>query len=88
MVMASFSKVTFKKDGAEVFSATVTSGGCFGPDKSIDVANRGYSALNEAIRQNTLPALARDFDSVVIGQKEFAVEKKSDSKIEAFKPGL
>jgi hypothetical protein len=32
-IMASFSDVTFKKDGVAVYSTKVTSGGCFGPDQ-------------------------------------------------------
>ncbi len=56
-IMASFSNVAFKKDGTEVFSARVHSGGCFGPDATSDVIDRGYAELNEAINPRNRPRL-------------------------------
>lgn len=41
-IMASFSEVSFRQDGVTVFSATVSSGGCFGPDDDLKVVNRGF----------------------------------------------
>ena len=60
-IMASFSNVTFKKDGKDVFSASVTSGGCFGPDDDIKVINRGYEEMK---RQGK--AASVDFNTVAL----------------------
>ncbi|MDE1152983.1 MAG: hypothetical protein PW788_10645 [Micavibrio sp.] len=60
-IMASFSTVSFKKDGAEVFSASVSSGGCFGPDDDIKVITRGFDEMK---RQGK--AATADFNSVAL----------------------
>jgi len=82
-IMASFSNVAFKKDGAEVFSARVHSGGCFGPDATEQVIDRGYAELNEAIKSGTLPETARDFNSVSVGANEYTVTKITPTHVEA-----
>ena len=88
-IMASFSKVSFRKDGEEVFSARVNSGGCFGPDKAVDVINRGYTALNNAIASGTLDKAALDFNTVSVGgefsrgEREYAVTAKGPTSITA-----
>lgn len=81
-IMASFSKVSFKKDGAEVFSATVTSGGCFGPDDAVDVINRGYAEMNKAINSGALAETARDFNAVSVGAHNYEVAPHGKSRIE------
>jgi len=81
-IMASFSKVTFKKDGAEVFSAKVTSGGCFGPDAEADVIDRGYHELNRAVKQGTADKAALDFNQVSVGRKDFTVLSKTATHVE------
>ncbi|HYD18761.1 MAG TPA: hypothetical protein VEF76_09815 [Patescibacteria group bacterium] len=86
-IMASFSTVAFKKDGVEVFSARVHSGGCFGPDETADVIDRGYAELNDAIKNGTLPATARDFNSVAVGANEYGVKKITPTHVEASKFG-
>ena len=68
-IMASFSKVAFKKDGVEVFSAKVTSGGCFGPNPDVDVINRGYTELKGAIDAGKATTAALDFNSVSISSE-------------------
>jgi hypothetical protein len=65
-IMASFSKVTFKKDGADVFSTKVVSGGCFGPNPDLDVINNGFTALRGAIDAGKATTAALDFNSVSI----------------------
>ena len=82
-IVASFSKVTFKKDGAEIFSANVTSGGCFGPTPDIDVINAGYAELRSAIRKNKIPAASIDFNAVSVRGHEYAVSSKGPYKIDA-----
>jgi hypothetical protein len=88
-IMASFSKVTFKKDGAEVFSTTVTSGGCFGPNPDVDVINNGFRDLRDAIKAGKATAAARDFNSVAIaGQfggtsREYSVGAHGATRIDA-----
>lgn len=84
-IMASFSTVSFKKDGTEVFSASVSSGGCFGPDKTADVIDRGYHELNRAIREGAATEAARDFNSVSVGRNEYAVISKTADHVEAAK---
>ena len=86
-IMASFSNVAFKKDGAEVFSARVHSGGCFGPDATEQVIDRGYAELNDAIKAGTLPETARDFNSVSVGMNEYTVTKITPTHVEASKFG-
>ncbi|MDF3022998.1 MAG: hypothetical protein K0R10_359 [Alphaproteobacteria bacterium] len=86
-IMASFSNVAFKKDGTEVFSARVHSGGCFGPDATEQVIDRGYAELNEAIKSGTLPETARDFNSVSVGANEYTVTKITPTHVEASKFG-
>lgn len=86
-IMASFSNVAFKKDGAEVFSARVHSGGCFGPDATEQVIDRGYAELNRAIADGTLPATARDFNTVSVGSNEYTVTKITPTHVEASKFG-
>lgn len=86
-IMASFSKVAFKKDGVEVFSAKVTSGGCFGPDAEADVIDRGYHELNRAIKAGTAPATALDFNGVSVGSNEYAVTATTPNHVEASKIG-
>lgn len=86
-IMASFSKVAFKKDGVEVFSAKVTSGGCFGPDATSEVIDRGYHELNRSINAGTTPATALDFNSVSVGSNEYAVTSKTATHVEAAKIG-
>ena len=81
-IAASFSKVAFKKDGAEIFSAKVTSGGCFGPDDVVDVVNRGYDALKKAINDGDLTTAAFDFNQVSVGAREFGVSGQSATRIE------
>lgn len=81
-IMASFSKVSFKKDGAEIFSASVSSGGCFGPDDVVDVINRGYDELKGAINAGTLTTAALDFNQVSVGAREFAVSGQNAQRIE------
>jgi hypothetical protein len=81
-IMASFSKVSFKKDGAELFSARVTSGGCFGPDDVVDVVNRGYDELKRAINDGKLTTAALDFNQVSVGAREFAVSGQNAQRIE------
>lgn len=88
-IMASFSKVSFKKDGAEVFSATVTSGGCFGPNPDVEVINRGYTELKSAIGAGKATTAALDFNTVSIasqfgsGEREYSVGKHGAKSIEA-----
>ncbi|MBL8712004.1 MAG: hypothetical protein JNM12_03820 [Alphaproteobacteria bacterium] len=86
-IMASFSNVAFKKDGAEVFSARVHSGGCFGPDATEQVIDRGYAELNRAIADGTLPATARDFNTVSVGSNEYAVKNITPTHVETSKFG-
>ena len=74
-IMASFAKAVFKKDGREVFTATVTSGGCFGPNPDLDLINEGYAALKRAIKEGNLPATAEDFNTVAVSGREYAVTK-------------
>ncbi|MEZ0261103.1 MAG: hypothetical protein ACAH80_08840 [Alphaproteobacteria bacterium] len=81
-IMASFSTVSFKKDGKEVFSASVTSGGCFGPDDTVDVINRGYDAMKTAINEGKATTAALDFNSVSVGQRSFDVTGHSPVRIE------
>ena len=59
-IMASFSNVSFKKDGVEVFSASVSSGGCFGPDDDIKVINRGFDEMKRQGKAGT------DFNTVAL----------------------
>lgn len=80
-IMASFSDVTFKKDGVELFSAKVTSGGCFGPDPEAEVINRGYAELNRAIKEGRAPEAARDFNTVSVGAREYKVDAKGPDAI-------
>jgi len=82
-IMASFSKVVFKKDGAEVFTATVTSGGCFGPDADIKVINAGYAELKRAIDSGQATAAANDFNSVAVRRQEYKVLAKGPAGIKA-----
>lgn len=86
-IMASFSNVAFKKDGAEVFSARVHSGGCFGPDATEQVIDRGYAELNRAISEGKLPATARDFNTVSVGSNEYAVKNITPNHVETSKFG-
>lgn len=86
-IMASFSNVAFKKDGTEVFSARVHSGGCFGPDATDQVIDRGYAELNRAISEGTLPATARDFNTVSVGSNEYAVKNITPTHVETAKFG-
>lgn len=86
-IMASFSKVSFKKDGVELFSAKVTSGGCFGPDATSDVIDRGYHELNHAVKAGTVPAAALDFNTVSVGINEYTVTSKTPTHVEASKFG-
>lgn len=86
-IMASFSQVSFKKDGAEVFSARVHSGGCFGPDDVADVIDRGYHELNAAIKAGKLSDTARDFNAVAVGSTEYAVQSKTATHVVASKIG-
>jgi len=81
-IMASFSKVSFKKDGAEVFSATVHSGGCFGPDDVVEVINRGYAELKTAINEGKLTTAALDFNSVSMGLRQFECTGHTPARIE------
>lgn len=88
-IMASFSKVSFKKDGAEVFSARVTSGGCFGPNPDVDVINNGFQALLRAVDEGKATTAALDFNSVSIGGefsssvREYSVGKHGAKRIGA-----
>jgi len=82
-IMASFSTVSFKKDGAEVFSAKVTSGGCFGPDETADVIDRGYHELNHAVKSGTVDKAALDFNQVSIGRNNYTVISKTPTHVEA-----
>lgn len=86
-IMASFSTVSFKKDGAEVFSAKVTSGGCFGPDDISDVIDRGYFELNKAVKDGTVSSAALDFNSVSVGANNYDVTSKTANHVEASKVG-
>lgn len=82
-IMASFSNVSFKKDGVEVFSTKVTSGGCFGPDPEVDVINRGYAELNRSIRSGKTPEAARDFNQVSVGARDYEIGQKGPASIPA-----
>lgn len=82
-IMASFSTVSFKKDGAEVFSAKVTSGGCFGPDAAADVIDRGYHELNRAVKKGTVEKAALDFNQVSVGRNDYTVISKTATHVEA-----
>jgi len=86
-IMASFSQVTFRKDGADVFSARVHSGGCFGPDATSQVIDRGYTELNKAVKEGKAPEAALDFNSVAVGSSEYAVVSKTPTHVEAAKIG-
>lgn len=86
-IMASFSEVSFKKDGVELFKTSVTSGGCFGPDKTADVIDRGYHELNSAIKAGDVAEAARDFNTVSVGRNEYAVLSKTATHVEAAKLG-
>lgn len=81
-IMASFAKVSFKKDGKEVFSASVTSGGCFGPDDVVDVINRGYTEMKTAINEGKLTTAALDFNGVSMGQRNFECTGHTPARIE------
>jgi hypothetical protein len=65
-IRASFSKVTFKKDGEELFSAQTTSGGCFGPVPELNVINSAYAQLRDAIDEGKAKTAALDFNEVSI----------------------
>jgi len=80
-IMASFSKVAFKKDGQEIFSAQVTSGGCLGPHDLLDVVNRGYDELKKAIDGGKLTTAALDFNSISVGAREFSVSGQDAKRI-------
>ncbi len=81
-IMASFSTVSFKKDGKEVFSASVTSGGCFGPDDTVDVINRGYDAMKTAINEGKATTAAMDFNAVSVGARTYGVSGHGPARIE------
>jgi hypothetical protein len=65
-IRASFATVAFKKDGEELFTATATSGGCFGPVPELKVINEAYAQLRDAIDEGKAKTAALDFNEIAI----------------------